>query len=571
MRTRVFALAAKRTRPIRVAVLGAVAVLGLDALVPACSRRASADLADAAPITSSVLFDAGVAIARDAAARTAEAPVASLVLPEPRALSEARPLPSTGAVPMSADPFGVAHTSSRAGCGVLDRHVSERDQKMSFVNGDDLLAIVNRSPTGQLPPDYAPTDLVDIRNGKAQTASDCEKVQCLRRDAAMALDDLLAQMKKEGFPGKVESAFRSYGAQCGTFGNWSRKSTFCDATEQSALPGHSQHQLGTTVDLFTEEWAKDERGVFREGFGCTPAGKYLQEHATEFGFVMPYPIHPDDRHPRQKCVVRWDIPININPRTGYRFEHWHIRYVGKEAATRFKTALAASGPGKPSEITVEQWLRAEKGISGADAELPVCDGCNCGACSTLAGAGENACDRKGGALHLDEHGKPATLESAPGSESARGSESQPSLEGATRGKTRKWHGRVVDVKLEVPVGTVTQPPIAGIDAATYTTGATFEKLAPYPDTDPRGYPPLAGAWVVAVEPVPNDTGVAWPWRAAISAAIHGQTYNRANVLLPTRGGSAFLKVPIPSGVGKAKVVLLQGGVPHGPERVVDFD
>src|SRR6185295_12215847 len=218
---------------------------------------------------------------------------------------------------------------------------------------------VNRSPTGQLPPDYAPSDMVDIRNGKPATASDCEKVQCLRKAAADALTELMEAMKKQGFPGKVESAFRSYGFQCGTFNNWASKSSFCEATEQSALPGHSQHQLGTTLDLFTEEWAKDERGVFREGFGCTPAGRFLQEHATELGFVMPYPIHPDDRHPKQSCVARWDIPVGINPKTGYRFEHWHIRYVGKEAAARFVDAYTNSGPGTPNEISVEQWLRAE--------------------------------------------------------------------------------------------------------------------------------------------------------------------------------------------------------------------
>ncbi len=516
--------------------LGLVAV----SLFVGCEKRApSADAVDAAAVTIAPI---DAALAADDAAAEMVAPKAAV------------------AIAASADPYGVAKKSKRASCSVLGgKHVSSADLETSFVDGDDLLAIVNRSPTGQLPPEYAPSDLVDIRNGKPLSASDCEKVQCLRREAASALDELLAQMKKEGFPGKVESAFRSYGAQCGTFGNWSRKSSFCEATEQSALPGHSQHQLGTTVDLFTEEWAKDERGVFREGFGCTDAGRWLREHATDYGFVMPYPIHPDDRHPRQKCVVRWDIPVNINPRTGYRYEHWHIRYVGKDASARYKAALAASGLGKPTEITVEQWLRAEKGLTGPDAELPVCDGCNCGACSTLAAAGENACDKKGGALHLDEHGKPILVEEAP------------SITNVLKGKARKWKGNVVEVKLDVPSGTLTQPPIAGIDAAGYTAGATFEKLSPYPDTEARAYPPLVNAWVVAVEPVPNDTGVAWPYRAGIAAAVHGQIYNRANVHLPTRGGATTLRVPIPSTVQKAKVVLLRAGVPHGQERAVELE
>ncbi|MDB5212809.1 MAG: D-alanyl-D-alanine carboxypeptidase, partial [Myxococcaceae bacterium] len=352
------------------------------------------------------------------------------------------------------------------------------------------------------------------------------------------------------------------GTQCGTFLRWAGKGGFCEATEQSALPGHSQHQLGTTVDLFTEEWAKDERGVFREGFGCTPAGKYLQEHAIDFGFVMPYPIHPDDRHPKQSCVVRWDIPININPKTGYRFEHWHIRYVGKDAAARFAKAFAASGPGTPNEITVEQWLRAEKGLGDArtapDAELPVCDGCNCGACSTLSAPGDSVCDKKGGALHLDERGRSLPAANAP------------QIQSAQSARAKKWKGALIEVKLAVPDFVATQPPIVGPDGAGYVAGATFEKLSPYPDTPARAFPPIASAWMVAIEPVPNDSGVAWPWRAGISASIVGQTYDRANVLLPAHPGSTTLKIPIPETASRVRVVLLEGGLPKGEPLTVDL-
>ena len=464
----------------------------------------------------------------------------------------------------SPDPFGRARTAPRTYCsGVAGKHVTDRDLRTSFVSGDDLLAIVNRSPTGQLAPDWAPTDLVDLRTGQSASATDCEKVQCLRKEAAGALGELLGEMKKRGFAGKVESAFRGYGTQCGTFLRWAGKGGFCEATEQSALPGHSQHQLGTTVDLFSEEWAKDERGVFREGFGCTPAGKFLQEHAIELGFVMPYPIHPDDRHPKQSCVVRWDIPININPKTGYRFEHWHIRYVGKEPASRFAKALAASGLGTPNEITVEQWLRAEKGlVSGPgvppDAELPVCDGCNCGACSTLSAPGENACDKKGGALHLDEHGRPLPASNAP------------QILAAHAASAKKWKGHIVEVKLAVPDGVATQPPVVGPDGAGYVTGSSFERLSPYPESPARAFPPISGAWVVAIEPVPNEGGVAWPWRAAISATIVGQTYDRANVLLPARPGNVTLKVPIPDAPSKVRVVLMEGGVAKGEPLTVEL-
>jgi D-alanyl-D-alanine carboxypeptidase len=519
-------------------------------------------------VVTSIAWSAGPIAAIVVACSTKPVPVVDALAP-PVVDAAAPPPPhdaeaplvivDAAAAPEAADPFGVAKTAARAGCAVLDGHVAKKDIETSFVDGDDLLALVNRSPTGSLSPDYAPTDMVDVRNGKAQTAADCEKTQCLRKDTATALNELLDEMKKAGWAGHVESAFRSYGMQCGTFGNWARKGSFCDATEQSALPGHSQHQLGTTVDLFTEEWAKDERGVFREGFGCTDAGRWIREHATDFGFVMPYPIHPDDRNKKQKCTTRWDIPVNINPKTGYRFEHWHIRYLGKEAAKRFKVAFDARGINGPDELTVEQWIRTEKGIGGADTELSVCDTCNCGACATLAAPGESTCDKKGGALHLDEHGKP------------RASEAAPTISEVTRGKGKKWSGKVVEVKLDIPVGLPTQPPITGAGAASYNTGETFTKLAPYPETDPRAFIPLAGAWVVAVEPIPNDTGIAWPYRAALSASTNGAIYNHANLLLPTHTGPTTIRIPIPGTSTKAKVVLLKGGVPQGQERAAPLD
>jgi D-alanyl-D-alanine carboxypeptidase len=531
--------------------LAVVAVL----LLAACGRRGEA--ADASAGGGSASADAG-ADADASADADANVDGAALAVIDGGSSSEAGATPSA-----AAEPFGHARTAPRTLCsGVAGTHVTERDLRTSFVSGDDLLALVNRSPQGQLASDWAPGDLVDLRSGQSVAAGECDKVQCLRKEASSALGELLGDMKKRGFPGKVESAYRGYGTQCGTFLRWASKGGFCEATEQSALPGHSQHQLGTTVDLFTEEWAKDERGVFREGFGCTPAGKYLQEHAIDFGFVMPYPIHPDDRHPKQSCVVRWDIPININPKTGYRFEHWHIRYVGKDAAARFAKAFAASGPGTPNEITVEQWLRAEKGLGGVaappDAELPVCDGCNCGACSTLSAPGDSVCDKKGGALHLDERGRPVPAANAP------------QIQSVQSAHAKKWKGQLVEVKLAVADGVTTQPPIVGPEGAGYAAGATFERLSPYPDTPARAFPPIAGAWVVAIEPVPNDAGVAWPWRAGISASIVGQTYDRANVLLPAHPGSTTLKIPIPESASKVRVVLLEGGVAKGEPLIVDL-
>ncbi len=443
-------------------------------------------------------------------------------------------------------PFGTLKTYDRNVCKALlgggKHRIAERDLRSYFVDGDDLLALVNRSPMGMLPPDYAPTDLVDLHTQKPVTDSkDCDRFQCLRKDASAALADMVADMAKQGFPGHVESAYRSYFSQCGTFLRWVEKSdgNFCEAAEQSALPGHSQHQLGTTVDLFTEEWNKDPRGVFREGFGCTDAGQWLQKHSFEYGFVMPYPIHPDDRHPKQKCVVRWDINVPINPMTGYRFEHWHYRFVGKENAAAYTEAVSKSNPDAPDAPTLEQWLRRKRGLT-PDAELPVCDGCECGACSTLADDGPCKAD----SLKLDEQGMPKVASSAP------------ELKKVVLKKGK--HGTMqVLVTVAVPDSALTQPPVTTAKDALYTDGSDITKLVPYPATAPHHYDALPGAYRIGVRGAGSPPN-SYPYQASLAGPKLAAVYNRANLLLPAQPGTHVHTIAVPSALGDdVEVALIQ--------------
>jgi zinc D-Ala-D-Ala carboxypeptidase len=436
-------------------------------------------------------------------------------------------------------------------CGALahetSRHrISDKDLRTSFVDGDDLLALVNRSPTGALAADYVPKDLVELGSLAPKDGRACEATQCLRMPAATALKALLAAMSAKGFPGRVESAYRSYDNQCGTFLNWVKKGDFCGATEQSALPGHSQHQLGTTVDLFTEEWARDPRGVFREGFGCTPGGVWMREHAHEFGFVMSYPIHPDDEHSKQRCVTRWDIPIGINPKTGYRYEHWHFRYLGKENAAEFQAAYLASATKGAEAITLEQWLRGKLGLGPADAELPVCDGCNCGACATLTTDGKGPC--KDNAVLMREGQAPS------------GAQELPEI-AAVKVHKHGAHTVTLSVTIEVPQGTLTQPPIFGKLVTPYTETTSYLTLAPFVNTLPRAYAPLPSATRLAIEPVPRDANTThWPYRYALAGQDPAPIYNRANVVLPVRAGTLRMEILIPRGATEIKLGLEHGGV-----------
>ena len=469
--------------------------------------------------------------------------------------------------------------------GSFAQFVASRDLTTTFVDGDDLLALANRSPLGALPPDYAPSDMVELHGGAPATARECDRHYdaCLRRDAADALTAMTVEMKKAGFSPRIESAYRSYASQCGVFKAWIKKDEeaaeaahepsrngFCSVSEQSALAGHSQHQLGTTIDLFTEEWfLKDkDKGSFRDGFGCTNAGKWLAQHSWEHGFVFPYPLHPDDRLTEQPCLARWDIFVPPNPRTGYRHEPWHLRFIGRENAAHFHeawSASVASASRTPQEITLEQWLRARIALAG-DADLPVCDGCSCGACATLApdvasmseGGVAKPEPCKDDSLWLDARGRAVDAEKSPTIEDARVS------------AMNKDGSVVVEVKVAARPHTLTQPPVLGARGPAYVAGATFESLVPYPRTLPHRFDELPGAWRVAIEPTSREGADApWPWRASLAKDSLARAYNRANLYLPAQPGEHWLRVTItpPSGTTRVRITLLRDGAEHDTREI----
>jgi D-alanyl-D-alanine carboxypeptidase len=480
--------------------------------------------------------------------------------------------PIAGRPKPAAWPFGQPTEIAHYTCpimlpgGPFRSFLAKADTKVAFVDGDDLLAVVNRSPTGALSPTYAPRDLVDLRDGKARTPAECENDHaCLRREARDALDRMLASMRADGVPGQVESAFRGFVTQCWVFSSWAGKARggFCEATAQSALPGHSQHQLGTTVDLFTSDWAA-HGPVFRDGFGCSPGGQWLDEHSWTYGFVVSYPIHPDDRKDGSRCRTRADRSVPIDPKTGYKHEPWHLRFIGLDAAARFHDAWLSSGPGTPGEIALEQWLRARRGLVG-DAELPVCDRCQCGACATLAGSAEKTpCGD--GSLWLGPDGRVA----AP-------AEDPRVIDAAVAASP--GGGVVVEVRVHAPAHAPTQTPVTTEDGPAYGEDATFAALSPYPDTRPRRYEDLPGAWRVAIEAAPpagegpgqtaKPGALRWPWRASLARADLAKTWNRANLVLPAKPGDTAVKVRIvpPSGVQKLRVTLLKDGVEHDTHEV----
>ena len=152
-----------------------------------------------------------------------------------------------------------------------------------------------------LPADYEPDDLVELRYGTYQAG--IADTMMLRQKAEEALEAMAAAAKKEGITLTVSSAYRSYAYQVGSFDRWTRRLGLEEAERVSARPGKSQHQLGLVADF----------GSINNSFARTAAGTWTAAHAGRFGWSLSY-------------------PQGYEALTGYAWESWHYRYVGRELA-----------------------------------------------------------------------------------------------------------------------------------------------------------------------------------------------------------------------------------------------
>ncbi len=138
----------------------------------------------------------------------------------------------------------------------------------------------------------------------------------MRPDAANALEELFAAGKKEAkITFLTVSGYRSFSKQQTIYGK-KIKSTGSEkkAQEYVAPPGCSEHQLGLAMDV----GAKGAPSGLTGSFGKTKAGKWLKDNAYRFGFIIRY-------------QQEWEEI------TGYKYEPWHIRYVGIDHATAMYT------------------------------------------------------------------------------------------------------------------------------------------------------------------------------------------------------------------------------------------
>jgi len=148
---------------------------------------------------------------------------------------------------------------------------------------------------------YAPKKQILLENNTLFNVNKANMT--LRADAYDSLLEMCRGALKDGVKLLVSSAYRSYSYQERLFNNYVQADGLAAAERYSARPGTSQHQLGCAVDF----------GSITDDFADTKMGKWVYNHAAEYGWTLSFPRGYEDI-------------------TGYMWECWHFRYVGKKAA-----------------------------------------------------------------------------------------------------------------------------------------------------------------------------------------------------------------------------------------------
>lgn len=167
---------------------------------------------------------------------------------------------------------------SDGGLETFTKQEIEVKNGITYVNG---ILIANK--TYSLPKDYNPGKILP--------------------DAQAAFNTMQADAKKAGLSLSICSGFRSYDYQNQLYNGYVARDGKAAADTYSARAGHSEHQTGLAMDI----------NYASSAFTNTPEAKWLAANCYKYGFILRYPKGKE----------------NI---TGYQYESWHVRYLGKQLA-----------------------------------------------------------------------------------------------------------------------------------------------------------------------------------------------------------------------------------------------
>lgn len=149
--------------------------------------------------------------------------------------------------------------------------------------------------------DYIPNDLkiMDKKYTKGE--------RLLRKEAKEHIEKLIEDASHLKYQIKVTSAYRSFAYQQNLFDYYVKNKGLTYASLCSAMPGHSEHQTGLAIDV---EGSNEDYNQFEK----SKEFSWMSQNAHHYGFIL--------RYPKGKEEI-----------TGFKYEPWHYRYVGKSLAT----------------------------------------------------------------------------------------------------------------------------------------------------------------------------------------------------------------------------------------------
>ncbi len=149
---------------------------------------------------------------------------------------------------------------------------------------------------------YQPSDLEDVP--LKYRGEDCENRDMkLRKEALKAFISMIESAEGDGVIIRCISAFRPASYQDILYKRAVEKEGLNQ--QSTAKPGHSEHQLGTVVDVSSPEI---DFGL-KDSFADTDSYRWILANAYRYGFYISYT--KENHHEK-----------------GYIWEPWHLRYWG---------------------------------------------------------------------------------------------------------------------------------------------------------------------------------------------------------------------------------------------------
>ena len=132
----------------------------------------------------------------------------------------------------------------------------------------------------------------------------------LQEEAVTNYVKMARAAKEEGLNLVVNTSYRTYNSQEKIYYNFVKQYGEEYAEENSARAGYSEHETALSIDIDANRTDAD---LFEESSEYA----WLMENAHEYGYILRY-------------------PKDLEKITGFSFEPWHYRYVGKEVAEKIK-------------------------------------------------------------------------------------------------------------------------------------------------------------------------------------------------------------------------------------------